>query len=109
MQAYHYNAGFLCQGCGEGIRRELDLAGETPEHVDDERTFDSSAYPKGPFLNGGGLCDYPAHCDRCHVFLRNPLTLAGIVYLNDALSEPYDDNEVGLEWADFYSDVLKEE
>src|SRR3954469_15157799 len=52
---------------------------------DDEATWDSDKFPKGPYENGGGEADTPQHCDQCMAFLENPLTEDGCAYVIDEL------------------------
>ena len=68
-QVYVYQAALLCEGCGEAERESLDAGGDGPEDPDDESTYDSDDYPKGPTEEGES--DTPSHCDHCHVFLSN--------------------------------------
>jgi hypothetical protein len=49
-----------------------------------ESSEDSDAIPAGPYANGGGEADCPQHCDRCGVFLHNPLTPDGEDYVREA-------------------------
>lgn len=72
MDVYVYQAALLCAECGEAVRRELG---------DEPPVYDSDDYPAGPFADGGGESYVPEHCDRCGVFLENPLTEVGVVYV----------------------------
>jgi len=56
---YVYQAAFLCEACGERMKFELDAEGLTPEEPDDESTYDSNDYPKGPYF-----AEYKETCDR---------------------------------------------
>jgi hypothetical protein len=93
MKAYIYQADIYCEDCGQAIKTELDKAGKTPADPDDEYTFDSDEYPKGPYSDGGGEADSPQHCADCHTFLENPLTSDGREYVREN-SRP--------EWDSFY-------
>lgn len=88
MKAYAYSAALYCAHCGEGIRRDLTAAGKAPANPDDESSYDSDAFPKGPYGDGGGEADSPQHCDACGVFLENPLTPDGDAYVRERV-EPY--------------------
>lgn len=110
MKAYVYRAALYCQECGEAIRATLDAAGKRPEHTEEESTFDSDDYPKGPYPDGGGESDYAAHCDACGAFLENPLTSHGVEHVKDAIAE-FDSGHGGAPdvietWREFYKDVL---
>lgn len=48
---------------------------------------DSERYPQGPYPDGGGEADSPNHCDRCGIFLHNPLTSVGYGYVNEVLED----------------------
>ena len=73
MNVYVYQAALLCEDCGEATRQRLTEAGKAPHDIDDETTYDSDDFPKGPYPNGGGESDYPENCDQCHVSLDNPV------------------------------------
>lgn len=81
MDVYVYQAALLCDECG--IKRQHALT--TPLDPDDESTWDSGDYPKGPYPDGGGEADCPQHCDDCGCFLYNDLTSDGVQYVMDAL------------------------
>ena len=70
MNAYIYKSDLHCEFCGA----KLSLNGK--EH-----------YLKGPYPNGGGESDSPQHCGTCGLFLENPLTEDGEMYVQSA----YDD------------------
>ena len=97
-----YQAELLCSDCGEVIRANLDKKGRRPADPDDESSYDSGDYPKGPYGNGGGESDSPQHCGACGVFLENPLTQDGYRWLADTLSDPESPSDITREWADFY-------
>lgn len=82
---YMYQAALWCGTCGEKLRAELPL----PEGADleDEHTYDSDDYPKGPFPDGGGESDTPQHCDGCKVLLRHDLTDDGQRYVRETFRE----------------------
>ena len=79
-----YRAALLCEPCGERTRDELAAKGLAPADPDNESSYDSDAYPKGPYPDGGGESDSPSHCDVCSEFLENPLTSHGRQYVRDA-------------------------
>jgi hypothetical protein len=99
MQAYIYCAALYCQKCGEKICATM----HKPAHVNvnDESSYDSDDFPKGPYPNGGGESDSPEHCDSCHCFLENPLTPDGVNYTRQLISEN-PRNKTARIWRDFY-------
>ncbi len=110
MRAYIYQADLYCEGCGEAIKTELALPpGYDPEN---ESSYDSDDYPKGPYDGGGGEADAPQHCGRCGVFLENPLTAEGFNYIETQIEDagngdrsyprPAHDPAVLRRWAEFY-------
>ena len=46
-----------------------------------EYSWDSDAYPKGPYWSGDSYSDTPDHCGTCGLFLENPLTPDGYRYI----------------------------
>jgi len=125
MQVYLYCADLYCQQCGEVIRTRLDKAGipivSMNNHVfdkDDEYSYDSDEYPKGPYPDGGGEADYPQHCGsgpdcvnaielsdgrNIGVWLENDLTAQGIEYVREAIRQG---GEVAKLWEEYYANVL---
>ena len=81
--AYVYQADLYCEDCGNKIKQQLDAEGKSPESPEDEYTFDSDEYPKGPYGEGGGEADSPHHCAGCQKFLDNPLTSEGYNYVRE--------------------------
>lgn len=73
MKAYVYRAALHCESCGEAIKTRLDATRAPHIDPDNESSYDSDEYPKGPYDNGGGEADYAAHCDSCGVALDNPV------------------------------------
>jgi len=106
VDAYVYQAAMLCEECGEKTMRKLKAAGKAPEDPQDEESYDSDEYPKGPYPDGGGESDSPEHCDQCGVFLENDLTEAGYDYVKDLIAQHFKsgrgDKKVLKEWAEFY-------
>lgn len=110
MQVYVYAADIYCKECGEELCREL-----SPFAPDDERTYDSDEFPKGPYCRGGGEADCPQHCGsgadcynaielanhRVGAWLENELTTDGVDYVREAIREG---GEVAELWAKFYAD-----
>lgn len=99
MDAYIYQADVYCAACGVAIRERLKVEGRAPADPEDESSYDSDDFPKGPYANGGGEADYPQHCRGCDVFLQNPLTGEGYAYVRDGLADPA---TCVREWAEFY-------
>jgi hypothetical protein len=102
--AYIFRAALLCQHCGKVACQTVPKpAGMDPNN---EASWDSDDYPKGPFIDGGGEADSPQHCDFCGEFLGNPLTPDGDRYVLDALREHAEhgrgDPAVLAEWRDHY-------
>ncbi len=85
MKAFIFSAALLCEDCGDKVRADLKKAGNAPADRDNESTYDSDDYPKGPYGDGGGEADCPCHCDHCGVHLENPLTDDGYAYVRQAL------------------------
>ena len=96
------DADIYCGGCGMAIRNELDRQGKAPDNPDDELSYDSNEYPKGPYDEGGGEADSFQHCgagDECinaivdddgtkvGAFLENSLTSDGVRYVCEYLLE----------------------
>lgn len=95
MDVYIYQADLYCEDCGKSICQKLKDEGKAPEMPDDEHTYDSDEFPKGPYSDGGGESDGPHHCaagDDCinaieirdtkvGAFLENDLTADGIAYI----------------------------
>lgn len=88
MNAYVYQAAFLCEPCAE------QLADVLPPTAD---RSDSDSFPQGPYPDGGGEADSPQHCDHCGLFLENPLTAHGRWYVTQTR-----ENGVTAQWRAFY-------
>jgi len=116
MLVYIYAADIYCEQCGEAIRERITHEGFAPAEPDDEWSYDSDEFPKGPYPDGGGEADCPQHCgagpechnaiefpDGCKVgaWLENELTADGVEYVREAIREG---GEVAEMWADFYRD-----
>lgn len=112
MQVFVWQADLLCEDCGEAIRKQLTAEGKAPADPDDENSYDSDDFPKGPYPDGGGESDTPQHCgngadcvnsaDETGIFLENPLTDAGRKYVREKVQEDQGDGEVSSVWADYY-------
>lgn len=129
MDVYMYQAALYCDACGEKIREDLDAKGLAPEDPDDEYSYDSDEYPKGPFPDGGGESDSPEHCDshehclqaeelfwngksvgKVGAFLENDLTSDGVKYLAELVSQhgrKASDYQKALYkfWIDYYKNI----
>lgn len=81
MDAYVFQAALYCEDCA-------------PDDAD------------GPYSEGGGEADCPQHCDSCHVFLKNPLTEDGTVYVQEAVAEHKANDRGSIaviqEWMEYY-------
>ena len=114
MNIYVYNADIYCEDCGDAIRDRIRDEGLHPADPDDESTYDSDEFPKGPFPDGGGEADSPQHCGsgegclnafwisqgrKVGAFLENPLTSWGKEYVREAIQKG---GEVTILWLEFY-------
>ena len=126
MYVYIYAADIYCEDCGEAIREGITKEGRGtfgfytgPDDPEDERSYDSDEFPKGPYPDGGGEADSPQHCGagpECHnaielsdgtkigAWLENELTAEGVVYVKEAIQEG---GEVAEMWAEFYCDYCE--
>jgi hypothetical protein len=123
MNVYMYKAALYCEDCGKAIRQQLDRAEKTPDNVNDESSYDSDDYPKGPYPNGGGEADCPQHCDngancinaeivarpkteyKVGCFLDNDLTQDGVKYVVNAI---FEGGEVANLWGIYYMENYDE-
>lgn len=94
---YVYGAALICADCARPVIAEC-TACSVSEH--DERM------PQGPYADGGGEADTPQHCDRCGVFLDNPLTDDGRAYVRAALASGRGDPDTLATWRDAYGATL---
>lgn len=119
MNVYIYAGDIYCEDCGDDIRQQLISEGRAPYYPDDELSYDSDEFPKGPYPDGGGEADSPQHCgarddclnavelDGCYkigVLLENELTVDGRQYVREAICKGRK-GEVAELWADFYRDI----
>jgi hypothetical protein len=101
MLVYVYKAALYCEACGEGIRYELTAKGKAPTDPDNESSYDSDDFPKGPCDEGES--DSPGHCDDCGMFLETTLTADGIAYVQQAIAEDRAGSVALTTWKPFYS------
>ena len=100
MDAYIYRAALWCGPClikalvaerkaapgavdmspAEALEQIVSASGFTSES-----DYDSDDLPKGPYAEGGGEADAPQHCDGCGQFLRNPLTVDGLICVENVI------------------------
>ena len=95
MNAYAYNAALWCGACARLISPDLVQGDEIPT---------------GPYPDGGGAADTPAHCDGCGVHLGNDLTAEGYRYVGEAIQAFAESGagqgEVIREWLNAYPDAF---
>ncbi len=113
MNAYIYQADVYCEACGADIRARAiaNRSPFVPADPDDETSYDSDEFPKGPYPDVGGEADFPQHCasgpecldalelDSGHTlgaWLDNPLTADGETYARSPCGE------VGQFWRHAY-------
>ena len=117
MLVYLYLADLYCQQCGEAIRDKITSEGFAPVDPDDEFSYDSDNFPKGPYPTNESDC--PEHCgagpdcinaieledgSKIGAWLENDLTKDGVEYVHKAIREG---GEVAELWAGYYQDVLQ--
>jgi len=119
--AYVYAADLYCEDCGRAIQDEIH-----DEIATKGSTDDSEDYPQGPYPDGGGEADGPAHCgsnegclnamtiedQRIGVWLGNPLTAEGVTYLLEMINAPNPSpyqRALHDFWRRVYSDYLPKE
>lgn len=104
MKVYVYCAALYCEDCGEAICEALTAEGKRPPEANDEGSFDSNDYPKGP--TDEGESDTPSHCDACHEFLETDLTDEGREYAERLAREAFAKGQLDsislTVWAPFY-------
>ncbi len=100
MNTFMFQAALICEPCGLAFKE----AHVKPAHVDedDESSYDSDVWPKGPYRGEDEESDHPDHCDHCGVFLENRLTDDGIAHVIEALISGDGDKAVLVEWGDHY-------
>jgi hypothetical protein len=119
MNVYIYCADIYCEQCGIKIMADCIASGKYPDDIDDETSYDSDEFPKGPFENGGGESDCPQHCGsggdcvnaytpdgwfhrKVGMFLENDLTSDGIEYVVTGFLDDRS-NPVCIEHVKFYA------
>src|ERR1700735_3099725 len=103
MDQYFYCADVYCEECADKIKAAIAADGGKPSDAEDEKSFDSDEWPKGPYSDQESDC--AEHCAYCHVFFENPLTSEGYCYVReklDAVGQELGDNEVLEGWASYY-------
>lgn len=108
MDAFILNASLICKDCAMDKKEDL---GQEP--LDSQG--DPLHWPQGPYPDGGGEADSPQHCDLCGLFLQNPLTEDGEMYVSDHFDEYHErgqwlngkyqgvgNKEVINQWTEFY-------
>lgn len=123
---YMFQGALYCENCGLAIQEKIRKDGKEPEDEDDERSFDSDDFPKGPFGDGGGEADSVHHCDsneRClnaielpcgskiGAWLGNDLTGEGAEWLSNSIKKSmFRDDEHGRQvnrlWSLKYNDSV---
>ena len=123
---YMFQGALFCEDCGRDIQDNIRKEGKAPEDEDDEESFDSDDFPKGPFSGGGGEADSIHHCDsnetclnaielpcksKIGAWLGNDLTSEGDEWLASSIRESIfrDDahgRQVNRLWRLKYSDPL---
>jgi hypothetical protein len=116
MNVYIYAADIYCEECGAAIRDQITGEGHAPADIDDETSYDSDEFPKGPYKDGGGKADCPQHCGcgaecvnamtldddtKVGAWLENPLTTTGAEYVRDAYRKG---GEVAAAWSVWYAE-----
>lgn len=84
MDYYIYAADVYCTFCAQGIMDSIHEEGHAPAYPDDETTFDSDEYPKGPFSDES---DTPHNCANCGDYMEGPLTVDGVEYVIEAMND----------------------
>jgi hypothetical protein len=107
---YIYAADVWCDDCADKIKAAMRADGSADAMIangadlDDDRTYDSDEYPKGPF--GDEESDCPEHCADCREFLENSLTTDGADYVRDTVREDVAagrlDSVAVTEWRPYY-------
>ncbi|MDZ4250273.1 MAG: hypothetical protein U0990_09320 [Candidatus Nanopelagicales bacterium] len=115
MNVYIYQADLWCEACGRAIKAQPDVT--APADPEDESSYDSDEYPKGPYPDGGGEADTPQHCaagpacvnaleldgNKYGMLLENPLTKDGREYVREAVKRG---GPLATYWAEEYAEQL---
>lgn len=121
MNIFIFAAECYCEECGNAIRQRIASEGKAPASPDNERSYDSDQFPKGPYEDGGGEADSPQHCGsgpkclnaldiggtKVGCWLGNPLTASGVHYVIDYLR--HDPGPVPSLWAKWYKEEIEAE
>lgn len=109
---YIYGGDIYCEQCGKEICKQCISEGFSPPDLNDESSYDSDEFPKGPYLSSEA--DSPQHCgsgeDCCNAiklpsgrkigaWLENDLTIEGIKYVHEAIQ---DCGELAELWSEYY-------
>jgi len=116
-QTYIYRADIYCEDCAKEIMaRLLTESGKKLEDYEDEHTYDSDEFPKGPYEDEES--DTPEHCangpscinaitlpdgTKIGDWLENDLTDYGVEYIKEVIEEG---GPVAGLWAEWYKDYL---
>ena len=123
---YMFQGTLYCEDCGRDIQDKIRKEGKAPEEEDDEESFDSDDFPKGPYGDGGGESDSIHHCDsneaclnaielpcrsKIGAWLGNDLTDDGAEWLSNSIKESlFRDDEHGRQvnrlWSLKYRDRI---
>jgi len=98
---YIFAGDTYCNRCALEIREQLREEGKAPDDPDDEWSFGSDDFPKGPY-NDAEEADSPQHCAACGHFFRNDLTEEGVRYLRELAKK----GRILPKWAEYYADHL---
>src|ERR1700682_111947 len=110
MDIYMYRGALYCGDCGEDIRESLTVDGEAPQDPEDELSYDSETFPKGPF-DSNDESDSPQSCDKCGIFLENRLTEEGIDHLHWMIIDSLHHGRVSAacrDWIEYYQVELED-
>lgn len=103
-----FKALYVCEACVADFKARTSR----PAHVDenDEHSYDSDVWPKGPFYTSEMRVDAPVHCDSCGALAICGLTDDGVFYVADCLREACASSiptEVLDGWANVYGGLLE--
>lgn len=100
MNVFIYQSDLYCEDCGRSIRENVPQPDWA--ELDNEHTWDSSDWPKGPCADGGGEAGCPQHCAGCGCFLENPLTSDGVEYVRKVVARRREALAAAHVWAEYY-------
>lgn len=84
VDTYIYKGALWCLDCIDEIKRNLDADGHAPKTPDDQFSYQSTDYPKGPYNEIQS--HMPQHCSSCGEFLENPLTESGVLFVQKMIA-----------------------